>query len=26
VLRKDKVDPSGRHCENSNHKNISKAH
>lgn len=26
VLRKDKVDPSGRHCENSNHKNISKPH
>jgi Ca2+-binding RTX toxin-like protein len=24
VLRKDKVDPSGRHCEHSNHKNISK--
>jgi Ca2+-binding RTX toxin-like protein len=25
-LRKDKVDPSGRHCEHSNHKNISKPH
>jgi Ca2+-binding RTX toxin-like protein len=24
VLRKDKKDPSGRHCEHSNHKNISK--
>jgi Ca2+-binding RTX toxin-like protein len=24
VLRKDKVDPGGRHCEHSNHKNISK--
>lgn len=24
VLRKDKVDPRGRHCEHSNHKNISK--
>ena len=24
VLRKDKIDPSGRHCESSNHKNISK--
>jgi Ca2+-binding RTX toxin-like protein len=24
VLRKDKRDPSGRHCEHSNHKNISK--
>jgi Ca2+-binding RTX toxin-like protein len=26
VLRKDKVDPSGRHCEHSNHKNVSKPH
>jgi Ca2+-binding RTX toxin-like protein len=26
VLRKDKLDPSGRHCEHSNHKNISKPH
>jgi Ca2+-binding RTX toxin-like protein len=26
VLRKDKRDPSGRHCEHSNHKNISKPH
>jgi Ca2+-binding RTX toxin-like protein len=26
VLRKDKLDPRGRHCEHSNHKNISKAH
>jgi Ca2+-binding RTX toxin-like protein len=26
VLRKDKVDPRGRHCEHSNHKNISKPH
>lgn len=26
VLRKDKVDPSGRHCEHSNHKDISKPH
>ena len=24
VLRKDKDDPSGRHCEHSNHKNVSK--
>ena len=24
VLRKDKLDPRGRHCEHSNHKNISK--
>jgi Ca2+-binding RTX toxin-like protein len=24
VLRKDKRDPSGRHCEHSNHKNVSK--
>jgi Ca2+-binding RTX toxin-like protein len=24
VLRKDKVDPRGRHCEHSNHKNVSK--
>jgi Ca2+-binding RTX toxin-like protein len=24
VLRKDKIDPAGRHCEHSNHKNISK--
>ena len=23
-LRKDKIDPSGRHCEHSNHKNVSK--
>jgi Ca2+-binding RTX toxin-like protein len=26
VLRKDKRDPRGRHCEHSNHKNISKPH
>lgn len=26
VLRKDKIDPRGRHCEHSNHKNISKPH
>ena len=26
VLRKDKKDPSGRHCEHSNHKNVSKPH
>ena len=26
VLRKDKIDPRGRHCEFSNHKNISKPH
>ncbi|HEX3295092.1 MAG TPA: calcium-binding protein [Solirubrobacterales bacterium] len=26
VLRKDKLDPRGRHCEHSNHKNMSKAH
>jgi Ca2+-binding RTX toxin-like protein len=26
VLRKDKKDPRGRHCEHSNHKNISKPH
>jgi Ca2+-binding RTX toxin-like protein len=26
VLRKDKLDPRGRHCEHSNHKNISKPH
>jgi len=26
VLRKDRVDPRGRHCEHSNHKNISKPH
>lgn len=25
-LRKDKIDPRGRHCEHSNHKNISKPH
>jgi Ca2+-binding RTX toxin-like protein len=25
-LRKDKVDPRGRHCEHSNHKNVSKPH
>ena len=24
VLRKDKIDPRGRHCEHSNHKNVSK--
>jgi Ca2+-binding RTX toxin-like protein len=24
VLRKDKIDPQGRHCEHSNHKNVSK--
>jgi Ca2+-binding RTX toxin-like protein len=26
VLRKDAIDPRGRHCENSNHKNPSKPH
>lgn len=26
VLRKDKIDPRGRHCEFSNHKNVSKPH
>jgi Ca2+-binding RTX toxin-like protein len=26
VLRKDKIDPRGRHCEHSNHKDISKPH
>jgi hypothetical protein len=26
VLRKDRVDPRGHHCEHSNHKNISKPH
>ena len=26
VLRKDKRDPRGRHCEHSNHKNVSKPH
>ena len=26
VLRKDPKDPSGRHCEHSNHKNVSKPH
>ena len=26
VLRKDKIDPRGRHCEHSNHKNVSKPH
>jgi Ca2+-binding RTX toxin-like protein len=26
VLRKDKIDPRGNHCEHSNHKNISKPH
>jgi Ca2+-binding RTX toxin-like protein len=26
VLRKDAIDPRGRHCEHSNHKNISKPH
>lgn len=26
VLRKDRLDPRGRHCEHSNHKNISKPH
>jgi Ca2+-binding RTX toxin-like protein len=26
VLRKDKLDPRGRHCEHSNHKNVSKPH
>jgi Ca2+-binding RTX toxin-like protein len=26
VLRKDKIDPAGHHCEHSNHKNISKPH
>lgn len=26
VLRKDKIDPRGNHCEHSNHKNVSKPH
>jgi Ca2+-binding RTX toxin-like protein len=26
VLRKDRIDPRGRHCEFSNHKNVSKPH
>jgi Ca2+-binding RTX toxin-like protein len=26
VLRKDKIDPRGRHCEHSNHKDVSKPH